>query len=191
MTQGYQRHESEEVALPMFILLKPEPEANEKPWQQREHANLERRHRNTMGPPADDQEQSLRPRPPRDEAQVFGAPRDRTRSIAASASTGARSPASERCDFPPGLRVDPADRAMFSGVTGSMAVNDPSRTFSAAPSATEVLPIAAVATRRAGIGRDAAARHKDRAPGPDPSRDSRTGRRAWRRLNSPHPYGSD
>jgi hypothetical protein len=50
MAQGYQRHEAEEVALPMYILLKPEPEANEEPWERRELADLERQYRKAMGP---------------------------------------------------------------------------------------------------------------------------------------------
>lgn len=50
MKQGYQRHEAEEVALPMFILLKPEPDANEEPWERAELAEKERQYRRTMGP---------------------------------------------------------------------------------------------------------------------------------------------
>ena len=50
MAQGYQRHEAEDVALPMFILLKPEPEANEEPWERRELAAQERQYRKAMGP---------------------------------------------------------------------------------------------------------------------------------------------
>lgn len=42
MAQGYQRHEAAEVALPMLILLKPEPEANDEPWERRELAAMER-----------------------------------------------------------------------------------------------------------------------------------------------------
>ncbi len=56
MAQGYQLHEAEEVALPMFILLKPEPEANEEPWETAELAAQERQHRKTIASPADDQE---------------------------------------------------------------------------------------------------------------------------------------
>lgn len=50
MAQGYQRHEAEEVALPMFILLKPEAGANEEPWERRELAEMERQYCKAMGP---------------------------------------------------------------------------------------------------------------------------------------------
>ena len=56
MAQGYQRHEAEEVALPMFILLKPEADANEESWERRELAAQERQYRKAMGPHADDPE---------------------------------------------------------------------------------------------------------------------------------------
>ena len=39
--QGYQEFEAEEVALPMFILLKPEPKARETPAERKESAKLE------------------------------------------------------------------------------------------------------------------------------------------------------
>jgi hypothetical protein len=47
MAQGYQEHEAEEVALPMFILLKPEPKHD---WESRELARKERKFQETMGP---------------------------------------------------------------------------------------------------------------------------------------------
>lgn len=58
MLQGYQRHEAEEVALPMFILLKPEAEAEaeEAPSERRELATQERQYRKAMAPHADDRE---------------------------------------------------------------------------------------------------------------------------------------
>ncbi len=75
LKQGYQRHEAEEVALPMFILLKPEPEANEEPRERRR--SWPRRNDSTVR--ADGAagrrpgEQPLRPRRTRAAAQVFGA----------------------------------------------------------------------------------------------------------------------
>jgi hypothetical protein len=47
MAQGYQEHEAEEVALPMFILLKPEPVDD---WESRELAAKERRYQEMMRP---------------------------------------------------------------------------------------------------------------------------------------------
>ena len=51
MAQGYRR---KEVALPMFILLKPEAEAKEAPWERAELIAQERQHRKAMAPHADD-----------------------------------------------------------------------------------------------------------------------------------------
>src|SRR5687767_14333702 len=42
LKQGYQEHEAREVALPMFILLKPEPGARIPEYQQKELDELER-----------------------------------------------------------------------------------------------------------------------------------------------------
>lgn len=49
--QGYQEHEAEEVALPMFILLKPEPKARETPAQRKESAAMEREYQRLMADP--------------------------------------------------------------------------------------------------------------------------------------------
>ena len=46
--QGYQQHEAEEVALPEFILLKPEPAANLAPWERKELAAKEAEYRRLM-----------------------------------------------------------------------------------------------------------------------------------------------
>jgi len=46
--QGYQQHEAEEVALPLFILLKPEPQARETPAQREELAAKEAQHQQSM-----------------------------------------------------------------------------------------------------------------------------------------------
>lgn len=51
--QGYQEHEAEEVALPMFILLKPEPKARVTPAQRRELAAKEREYQRLMADPGD------------------------------------------------------------------------------------------------------------------------------------------
>lgn len=48
MAQGYQLHEAEEVALPEFVLLKPEPKARETPEQRAELAAREKTHRKLM-----------------------------------------------------------------------------------------------------------------------------------------------
>lgn len=48
MAQGYQLHEAEEVALPEFVLLKPEPKARETPEQRAELAAREKAHRKLM-----------------------------------------------------------------------------------------------------------------------------------------------
>ena len=49
--QGYQEHEAEEVALPMFILLKPEPKARETPAQRKEGAKMEAEYQRLMTEP--------------------------------------------------------------------------------------------------------------------------------------------
>lgn len=46
--QGYQQHEAEEVALPQFILLKPEPKARETPTQRKESAAMEAEYQRVM-----------------------------------------------------------------------------------------------------------------------------------------------
>lgn len=46
--QGFQQHEAEEVALPQFILLKPEPEASTTPAQRKELAAKEAEFQRTM-----------------------------------------------------------------------------------------------------------------------------------------------
>ena len=46
--QGYQQHEAEEVALPEFILLKPEPGANLAPSERKELAAKEAEHQRLM-----------------------------------------------------------------------------------------------------------------------------------------------
>ena len=48
MAQGFQLHEAEEVALPMFVLLKPEPKANLEPWERAELAASEKRYQKLM-----------------------------------------------------------------------------------------------------------------------------------------------
>ena len=48
MGQGYQHHEAEEVALPEFILLKPEAKASLEPWERAELAEKEREFRKLM-----------------------------------------------------------------------------------------------------------------------------------------------
>ncbi len=40
MSQGFQQHEAEEIALKEFVLLEPEPEANEEPWEREELQSL-------------------------------------------------------------------------------------------------------------------------------------------------------
>jgi hypothetical protein len=47
MAQGYQEHEAEEVVLPQFILLKPEPKDD---WESRELAKRERNYQKMMRP---------------------------------------------------------------------------------------------------------------------------------------------
>lgn len=47
MAQGYQEHEAEEVALPQFILLKPEPVDD---WESRELAEKEAKYQKMMQP---------------------------------------------------------------------------------------------------------------------------------------------
>lgn len=47
MAQGYQEHEAEEVALPQFVLLKPEPADD---WESRELAEKERKYQKMMQP---------------------------------------------------------------------------------------------------------------------------------------------
>ena len=49
MGQGFQQHEAEEVALPQFVLLKPEPAANLEKWERKEMAEQESAYRKTMG----------------------------------------------------------------------------------------------------------------------------------------------
>lgn len=49
MAQGFQQHEAEEVALPQFVLLKPEPAANLAPWERKEMATQERAYLKMMG----------------------------------------------------------------------------------------------------------------------------------------------
>jgi len=45
MARGGQLHEAGEVALPMFVPLKPEPKARLAPWERKELAESERRYR--------------------------------------------------------------------------------------------------------------------------------------------------
>jgi hypothetical protein len=47
MAQRYQEHEAEEVALPQFILLKPEPVDD---WESEELAEMERKYQEMMRP---------------------------------------------------------------------------------------------------------------------------------------------
>ena len=46
MQQGYQEHEAEEVALPQYILLKPEPQKED--WESRELAEKEAAYQRMM-----------------------------------------------------------------------------------------------------------------------------------------------
>ena len=48
MAQGFQLHEAEEVALPQFVLLEPEPKANLAPWERAELAASEKAFRKRM-----------------------------------------------------------------------------------------------------------------------------------------------
>lgn len=48
MQQGYQLHEAEEVALPEYVLLKPEAKANLAPWERAELADQERQFQSLM-----------------------------------------------------------------------------------------------------------------------------------------------
>jgi hypothetical protein len=50
MKQGYQEHEAREVALPMFILLPPEPGADEEDWERLELAEKEAEYRRNPPP---------------------------------------------------------------------------------------------------------------------------------------------
>jgi hypothetical protein len=50
MKQGYQEHEAREVALPMFILLPPEPGAEEEDWERLELAEKEAEYRRNPPP---------------------------------------------------------------------------------------------------------------------------------------------
>lgn len=47
MAQGYQQHEAEEVVLPQFILLAPEP-PDEDDWESQELAEAERKYQKMM-----------------------------------------------------------------------------------------------------------------------------------------------
>lgn len=48
MAQGYQLHEAEEVALPEYVLLKPEAKANLAPWERAELAAQEKQFQSLM-----------------------------------------------------------------------------------------------------------------------------------------------
>ena len=48
MGQGYQLHEAEEVALPGYVLLKPETRANLAEWEQEELVDQERQFQSLM-----------------------------------------------------------------------------------------------------------------------------------------------
>ena len=48
MSVGYQTHEAEEVALPLFILLEPEPGAGQEDWEREELAEPEREYERKM-----------------------------------------------------------------------------------------------------------------------------------------------
>lgn len=48
MATGFQLHEAEEVALPQFVLLKPEPAANLAPWERAELAASEKQYQKLM-----------------------------------------------------------------------------------------------------------------------------------------------
>jgi hypothetical protein len=50
MKQGYQEQEAREVALPMFILLPPEPGADEEDWERLELAEKEAEYRRNPPP---------------------------------------------------------------------------------------------------------------------------------------------
>ena len=50
MKQGYQEHEAREAALPMFILLPPEPGAEEEDWERLELAEKEAEYRRNPPP---------------------------------------------------------------------------------------------------------------------------------------------
>ena len=51
MKQGYQEHEAREAALPMFILLPPEPGAEEEDWERLELAEKEAEYPAQPAPP--------------------------------------------------------------------------------------------------------------------------------------------
>lgn len=48
MAMGYQQHEAAEVALAEHVLLKPEPEAVNLPWERTELRQMERAHHKRM-----------------------------------------------------------------------------------------------------------------------------------------------
>lgn len=48
MSQGYQAHEAEEVALPQFVLLKPEADAVDSPEEKAELAQMEAEYQRVM-----------------------------------------------------------------------------------------------------------------------------------------------
>ncbi|WP_298234419.1 hypothetical protein [uncultured Azohydromonas sp.] len=48
MQQGYRPHEAEEVVLAEYILLSPEPGAEEEDWEREENARLEAEYREEM-----------------------------------------------------------------------------------------------------------------------------------------------
>ena len=48
MSQGYREHEAEEVVLPRYVLLPPEPEAKETPEERAELAKMERQYQKEM-----------------------------------------------------------------------------------------------------------------------------------------------
>ena len=48
MGQGFRAHEAEEVALKEFVLLNPEPDADEDDWEEKELRELERQYQQSM-----------------------------------------------------------------------------------------------------------------------------------------------
>lgn len=50
MSQGYQAHEAEEVALRQFVLLPPESGANEQDWEREELAQMEADYQKNVAP---------------------------------------------------------------------------------------------------------------------------------------------
>ena len=50
MSQGYQAHEAEEVALRQFVLLPPENGANEADWERQELAQMESDYQTNVAP---------------------------------------------------------------------------------------------------------------------------------------------